>query len=66
MTDTHEVFIRTGMAAGYQHGLQGAARMARDMSDKMLEGKLPHVGGAAALQLFATMLDRIIDADAAE
>jgi hypothetical protein len=54
------------MASGYENGLQAAARMARDMSDKMLEGKLPHVGGSAALQLLATMLDRIVEKDVAK
>jgi hypothetical protein len=66
VTNTHEVFIRTGMATGYEHGIKGAARMAREMSNRMLAGELPQVGGPEALQLLATMLDRIADAEAAE
>jgi hypothetical protein len=47
--------------SSYGNGLQRAARMARDMSEKMLDGNLPHVSGAAALQLLAAMLDKLVE-----
>jgi hypothetical protein len=57
--EVRDASIRAEMASsGYENGISAVARMARDMADKMLEGDLPHVGGSAALQLFATMLDR--------
>jgi hypothetical protein len=46
----------------YADGMRLSARMARDMSDKMMTGGLPAVGGAAALELLAVMIDRVIAA----
>ena len=41
-------------------GMRLAAQMARDMADSMLDGRMPTVGGVAALQLFAAMADRVL------
>jgi hypothetical protein len=47
-------------AASREAGMRFAARLARDMSSKILNQELPAVGGPAALQLFATMLEAMI------
>lgn len=59
---TFEAHITKLSHDSYSDGMRLVARMARDLSAQMLGGNLPAVSGPAALQLLATMCDKLIAA----